>query len=259
MPDPEPALPTADAAARAAIEMWGPYIEAIPGGWMEEDGGAAAVVSRIAGAGFNGVWVEQPDTPPEVVTALLDRVEAAGVPYCLQLRAGARRDLEEVAPRRGMVLDGEEPTMVLEDASLLPAPDEVAGLTVEQLGPYEGSAHARIAAHAFGTRVEVFEAAVTPSILSVPGIRAYVGRVRGEAVTTAVGVTHRGVTGVIAVGTLSAHRRRGYGGAVTARAAADGFTAGARWVWLQADPSAVRVYERLGFRAVDTTAIWVRE
>lgn len=259
MPDARPMHATADAAARASIEMWRPYVDAIPGGWMEEHGGAAAVVSRIPGAGFNGVWVEQPEPPPDVVSALLDRVEAAGVPYCLQLRAGARRDLEDVARRRGMVLDGEEPTMVLEEASLLAAAGDVPGLTVERLGPHEGVAHARVAAHAFGTRVEVFEAAVTASILSVPGIRAYAGRVGGEAVATAVGVTHRGVTGVLAVGTLSAHRRRGYGSAVTARAAADGFAAGARWVWLQADPSAVRVYERLGFRAVDESAIWVRE
>lgn len=259
MPDAEPAHATADAAARASIEMWRLYVDAIPGAWVEERDGAAAVVSRIEGTGFNGVWVERPDAPPGLVTELLDRVEAAGVPYCLQLRAGARRDLEDVARSRGMVLDGEEPTMVLDDASLLPATAGVPGLTVERLGPQEGTEHARIAAHAFGTRVEIFEAAVTPAILAVPGIRAYVGRVRGEPVASAVGVTHRGVTGVVAVGTLAAHRRRGYGSAVTARAAGDGFAAGARWVWLQADPSVVTVYERLGFRAVDTSAIWVRE
>ena len=250
---------TADAAARASIEMWHPYLRAIPGAWIDERDGATAVVSGIEGAGFNGVWVERPDTSPGLVSELLDRVAGAGVPHCLQLRAGARAELEVLARERGMVLDGEEPTMVLEDSSLLDAALNVPGLTVEPLGTTEGSAHARIAAHAFGTRPEVFEAAMTEVILSVPGIRGYVGRVRGEPVSSAVGVTHRGVTGILAVGTLTAHRRRGYAAAVTARAALDGFAAGARWVWLQSDPSAVRVYERLGFRTVDTSAIWVLE
>ena len=250
---------SADAAARASIEMWHPYLRAIPGAWIDEREGATAVVSGIEGAGFNGVWVERPDASRDLVSELLDRVAAAGVPHCLQLRAGARAELEELARQRGMVLDGEEPTMVLEDTALLDAALDVPGMTIEQLGTSEGRAHALIAAHAFGTRVDVFEAAMTEAILSVPGIRGYVARVAGEAVSSAVGVTHGGVTGIVAVGTLTPHRRRGYATAVTARAALDGFAAGAGWVWLQADPTAARVYERLGFRAVDTSAIWVLE
>lgn len=253
---PHPA--SADSAARACIEMWRPYIEAIPGAWMDERSGVAAVVSGIRGTGFNGVWVEDVATPPDVVSDLLDRVEATGLPHCLQLRAGSRPDLTELALRRGMVLDGVEPTMVLDDASPLAAA-AVPGLTIERLGPRDGIVHARIAAHAFGTEVDVFEAAMTEAILSVPGIRGYAGFVSGEPVTSGVGVTYRGVTGVMAVGTLAGHRRRGYAGAVTARAALDGFEDGAAWAWLQADPSAVRVYERIGFRPVDETALWIRE
>lgn len=249
----------ADAAARASIEMWHPYVGAIPGAWVDEREEATAVVSGIPGAGFNGVWVERPGTSPALVSELLDRVAAAGVPHCLQLRAGDRTALEDVARGRGMVFDGEEPTMVLEDPSLLDAALDVPGLTIERLARDEGIVHARIAAHAFGTLVETFEAAMTPAILSVPGIKGYAGRVGDEAVTSAVGITHRGTTGIVAVGTLTPRRRRGYAAAVTARAALDGFAAGAEWVWLQADPSAVRVYERLGFRSVDTSALWVLE
>lgn len=248
----------ADAAARACIEMWRPFVEVMPGAWMEERDGVAAVYSGVPGTGFNGVWVEAPATPPEIVSELLDRVEAAGVPYCLQLRAGAHAGLTELARRRGLVFDGEEPTMVLEEAPAL-VTAEAPGLTIEQLGPRDGIVHARIAAHAFGTSVEVFADATTEAILSVPGIRAYAGFAGGEAVTSAVAVTYGGVTGVLAVGTLSDHRRRGYAGAVTARAALDGFSDGASWAWLQSDPSAVRVYERIGFRAVDKTALWIRE
>lgn len=250
---------TADAVARASIEMWRPYLAAIPGGWVDERGGAVAVVSGIPGTGFNGVWVEQPDTAPATVEELLDRVKAAAVPHCLQLRAGAPRDLEDLARERGMVLDGVEPSMVLTGPSSLEGALDVPGLTVEQLAATDGIVHARVGAHAFGTRVEVFEPAVTESILSVPGIRAYAGYVDGKPVSTAVGVTHGDSTGIIAVGTLAAHRGRGYAGAVTARAAADGFAAGASWVWLQSDPAAVHVYERLGFEAVDESAIWICE
>jgi ribosomal protein S18 acetylase RimI-like enzyme len=249
----------ADSAARACVEMWRLYVAAIPGAWMEERDGVAGVVTGIPGTGFNGVWVERLDAAPETVARVLDRVAESKVPHCLQLRAGASPGLEELPLSRGMVLDGEEPTMVLEDTSALERALDAPGLAIERLGPRDGAIHARIAAAAFGARVEAFEAAATDAILSTPGIRCYAGRVDGEAVSTAVGVTHGGVTGLIAVATDAAHRRRGYGAAVTARAALDGFAAGAAWVWLQADPVAVGVYEGLGFRTVDRSAIWIAE
>lgn len=145
--------------------------------------------------------------------------------------------------------------MILRDAaSLGRAPRTDA--RIRQLGPHEGRVHAEVAAAVFGDGIEVTEAGVTREILLAPGMRCYVAEAGGDAVATAMGVTHAGCVAVFAVATLPQHRRRGYGSALTARAVADGFAAGAGWAWLQASAEAVAVYERLGFTAVETVTIW---
>jgi predicted GNAT family acetyltransferase len=59
------------------------------------------------------------------------------------------------------------------------------------------------------------------------------------------------------IATPPADRRRGYGAAVTARAVTDGLAAGARWSWLQSSVAGYPVYERLGFRTVESWQSWL--
>ena len=61
------------------------------------------------------------------------------------------------------------------------------------------------------------------------------------------------------IATVPADRGRGYGAAVTARAVSDGLAAGASWSWLQSSPSGYRVYERLGYQAIESWQVWVRQ
>lgn len=82
-------------------------------------------------------------------------------------------------------------------------------------------------------------------------LHAYVGEVAEEAVTTALGMRVDDNLGILNVATVPAHRRRGYGAAVTARAVSDGLEAGARWAWLMASPSGEPVYRSLGFATIE--------
>jgi predicted GNAT family acetyltransferase len=97
-----------------------------------------------------------------------------------------------------------------------------------------------------------------PVVLNLDGMRAYVGEVDGEVVTTALGMTRADNVGIFNVATPPEHRRRGYGAAVTARAAADGFAAGATWAWLQSSTAGYHVYEAIGFRTLERWLCWVR-
>ena len=250
--------PSADSAARASVAMWRLTADAIPGGWVDERAGAAGVFTGIDVGGFNGVWTTSREAAPELVVELLDRVAATGVPYSLHLREGTDPRLTRIAGARGMALDAEEPVMILsETASLEPALQ--TGARIRQLGPHEGRVHAQVAAEVGDDDVEVAEAGATSAILSSPGMRCYVAEIDGDAVATAMGVTYLGCVAVFAVATLPRHRRRGYGSALTARAVRDGFEAGAGWAWLQASADGTRLYERLGFRAVETVTIWATD
>ena len=250
--------PSADSPARASVAMWRLTVDAIPGGWVDERTGAAAVFTGIDVGGFNGVWTTSREVASDLVVELLDRVAATGVPYSLHLREGTDPQLTQIARARGMALDSEEPVMILsETASLEPALE--TGARIRQLGPHEGRIHARIAAEVFGDSVEVTEAGATPAILASPGMRCYVAEVDGDPIATATGVEHAGSLAIIAVATLPQHRGRGYGSALIAHAVVDGFAAGAEWAWLQTSADGAGLYERIGFRTVETEAVWTVE
>jgi predicted GNAT family acetyltransferase len=93
---------------------------------------------------------------------------------------------------------------------------------------------------------------------AVEGISYYLGRVDGVDVSTSVGYTLGDLVGVFNVATPPEHRGRGYGAALTAEAARQGFAAGAELAWLQASAMGVPVYRRLGFREVEDYLLLTR-
>jgi N-acetylglutamate synthase len=105
--------------------------------------------------------------------------------------------------------------------------------------------------------VDAFLGLMTPAVMERPGVRAYVGKIDREPVATAVGVSLENHVGIFNVATLPAHRRRGYGAAITARAVCDGLDQGARWAWLQSSPAGYSVYENLGFKLRESWECWI--
>jgi ribosomal protein S18 acetylase RimI-like enzyme len=86
---------------------------------------------------------------------------------------------------------------------------------------------------------------------------SYVGYVDGDPVTTAAVVAGGGGVGVYNVATLPGHRQRGYGEAVMRHALAEARRgSGVQRVILQSTPAGLRLYERMGFRAVTRVSVY---
>jgi len=86
---------------------------------------------------------------------------------------------------------------------------------------------------------------------------AYVGYVGGEPVSTAAVVLGGGVLGVYNVATLPDHQCRGYGEAVMRYALDDARrVTGIERSILQSTPAGLRLYERMGYQAVTTVAVY---
>lgn len=227
-----------------------------PGGWTETHDGAFVAVTRLAVPTLNGVWL--PDgvlTAPENVITQLDRVAADGVAHCLEFPVGDDA-VRRIAETRGMAREDDIPLMRLDREPGGPGPD---GLVVRQLAPEEAPLHGALAAAGFGVPEEVLVPFVEPGIASRPEIRYYVGEVDGEPVVTGMGLLVDGRLGVWDIGTPPEHRRRGYGSAITAAIARDGFAVGAEWCWLQSSAQGAPVYAALGFQTVATWECWVAE
>ena len=152
--------------------------------------------------------------------------------------------------------DVDVPLMALPSERELPRLDQ-GDLVIEVLDPEQAVVHAKLAAAGFQAPVDAFLELMTPAVIGRPGVRTYVGKVAGEPVVTGAGVCLENHVGIFNVATLPAHRRRGYGAAITRRAVRDGLDRGARWAWLQSSPDGYTVYEKLGFTTLESWECWI--
>jgi N-acetylglutamate synthase len=196
---------------------------------------------------FNGVIVES--EPCTGVLESLREVETISASCGVQLREGRHEAVEAEFARHGLTTRTAMPGMAL-------APDELVDTQVDELTIGRATDEAalaeaaRVTATGFGSPVEAIEPLYTSSVLSLDGFAVYVGRVAGEAVTTGMGYRLGREVAIFSVATPPEHRRRGYGGAISAHAARTGFAEGADLAWLQTSELGERVYRRLGFHHV---------
>jgi ribosomal protein S18 acetylase RimI-like enzyme len=188
----------------------------------------AETVALVKDIGQKFAWRIDPASTPD---SLSDRIAAAGFPA---------RDLEP-----GMVAD-----LASLPALVIPSGLEIRRVTT----PAELADYAAIIASNWDpptTAVSEFYSKVSAAVLD-PACqsRYFVGYHQGVAAcTTEVALSH-GVAGIYGVTTLEAHRRRGFGAAITLaalhEARDEGFTTGV----LQASPAGEPVYRKLGFETV---------
>ena len=247
----------ADTVASALVSTWEHLVIALPHGWVRRESGLMAGVTGVAVPTLNGVWSERLAPDEGLVEASLDEIAGLGLPYCLQLRPGAPERLTALAEQRGMVKEEPIPLMALEGTRGPEAAGVVTPLRIRQLAPDEAFLHASIAARGFETSEEPFAQLMTPEMLRRPGARCYVGMIGDDVVTTGVGVTLGDFVGIFNVATPPEHRHHGFGAAVAARAASDGFASGARWAYLQSSRAGHGIYVRLGYVDLERWDCWV--
>jgi ribosomal protein S18 acetylase RimI-like enzyme len=249
----------ADRAAEALIETWEALLVVHPEAWVETNDGAMACATGIPSPGLNGVWCSRCDPDPANLRRLLRELRSRGLPHMFQLRPGSDPEAVAVAAEEELTPSDDMPLMRLDDPSALERAHAAApDLDIRLLTPEDGDLHALTAAAGFGEKPEHFVRLLPPPVMSANGVRAYVGEVDGQVVTTALGVTREDYVAVFNVGTPAEHRRRGYGASITARVVDDGLAAGASWAWLQSSTSGYRVYEALGFETLERWSCWVR-
>jgi GNAT superfamily N-acetyltransferase len=247
--------PNADAVASALVDTWALLCGAIDGGWSRSADGVTTAVSGIAAAPFNGVWVTTAGhVQAAVIESALDDVTTTGLPHMLQIRPRVTKAAVALAARRDMIPEPPTPLMC---ASPPPRPCPVGGLAIRALEPAEAGLHCELAAEGFGIPIELVAALISPAIPGLPGLRIYVGEASGQPAVTAAAVARGPWVGIFNVATRPEHRRRGYGAAITAHAAADAAARNAEWAWLQSSPAGYQIYRRLGFEVLERWPAWV--
>lgn len=203
---------------------------------------------------FNGAWVcEDSDAAVGALPEAIAEVEAAGELPWVQTRLGHERT-QQATFALGLTHTERLPGMVLRPDSFVEAHGDIEiGLVArDEIDETNG-----ILAASFEAPIELF-AKFADVVLRLEGASWYVGRAEGTIVSTAIGFTVDGSTGIFNVATPSEYRGRGYGAALTSHALREGFDTGSRFGYLQSSTIGHGVYQRLGFRDVEEYTLLTR-
>jgi ribosomal protein S18 acetylase RimI-like enzyme len=236
---------------------WGRLFGAVDGGSFDRRGDLwLSLCPPIPVPQVNGPWViEDSQAAIDGLPDALAEVEAAGAWPWLQTRA-AHSGVRDAARELGLTHEERLPGMLLRPEELV-EPDVAEELEVDLMRDEELTETNQVLASAFGVPRDLFDLFMG-LLVGLAGVSMYVGRVDGAVVSTALGFTADGTTGVFNVATPAEHRGRGYGAALTARVVRDGFAAGSGFAFLQSSDIGHGVYRRLGFRDVEEYVLLTR-
>ena len=203
---------------------------------------------------FSGAWVcEDSDAAVGALADAVAEVEAAGEWPWVQTRSGHART-RQAALALGLTHTERLPGMVVRPERFVEASAE---LEIRLIADEEIDEANVLLATSFEAPIELF-GQFSSAVSQVPEARWYVGWADGAIVSTALGFTLNGATGIFNVATPSEHRGRGYGAALTSHALRDGFDAGSEFGYLQSSTIGHGVYQRLGFRDVEEYTLLTR-
>jgi N-acetylglutamate synthase len=235
-------------AARSSFEaLCGAFDDAA---FERRDGYDLVLFPQVPIPQFNAVWPVDDEATAAALPAAIAEVEALGIAPGVLLRDGRAPASAEAASALGLTAEEAEPGMAVAPPEL-DAPD-VPHLEILRIATPDGLAQAlAVAVEGFGVPPEILAPLYGLDVEAVEGMAVYLGRVAGRDVSTSVGFTLGDTVGIFNVATPPEHRGHGYGAALTAAAAREGFAAGADLAWLQSSPLGLPVYHRLGFREVE--------
>lgn len=249
-------IDTTQARTEAAVDAYmgsmRELFSVIPHGRWEDGRDLVRYSTGLRAPRFNGLCVLGPSADEQRAAAWLADLADAGTPRCILARPTAPDWVGDLAARHGLTDVDREPLMLHEDPASVTVPATPVIEPIDPDDPQDVATGQLVFADGFGGPVEVLGPLMAAEVLRIPGNTGWIGRVDAAAVTVGFGAVRAGHVGVFNIATPEAHRRRGYGRAVTAQTVAAGVAAGAHTAYLQASAMGYPVYERMGFRTAET-------
>ena len=215
---------------------------------------------------FNAAWLSAPvETPDEMelrVETARRHFESRGLEWSFWicddwLERKVKRKLTQICFDEGLVLATEMPGMVTERVER-GRPGDLPGMMFREVDSLNTLAHFQaIGSTCFHVPITWFSEVFNEKIEIRKGFRCWVGYLDGVPMATAAAVVSAGVAGIYNVATLPGHRQRGCGEAITRHVIGEALRDHPGLpVVLQSTRQGLRIYERMGFRAVTRIVVY---
>ncbi|HEV8545886.1 MAG TPA: GNAT family N-acetyltransferase [Candidatus Limnocylindrales bacterium] len=237
-----------EAADRNFLGSYRKLVDHMLAGETRDFGGVFAFVTGLPIGMFNGCIVTAPAATEDLRSAL-DWIVGHDVPYRLWIHEELADHLAEAVRERGMEQGAWlMPQMVLQPVPETPSP--APGVSVRAVSDARSLDEYRRVSVEDGTSENVVGRLYSDSFAADPDVQLVTAYLDHRAVGTSLAIRTGEVSGVYAVGTLPAARRRGVGTAATWAAVAAGRALGCESIVLQASEMGFPLYRAMGFRTV---------
>lgn len=234
-----------------------------PSGAVENFETISVTKSGLANSGFNMIFVlERPSRSSlsgvsESIRRLYIKRET---PWQVVTTPHISNAIEPLIQEFGLEKGRLEPGMVLEYSKDLVVPRPPPELEIKQVQePQEIETFLRIGMQGFGDTSGTLLLPLANGLAKKGGSfqgGCYLGFASGKPVSTSLRFNFGNVAGIYFVATLEGFRRRGYGEALTWRAALDGQKEGCIFSSLQASEMGLPIYEKMGYRKIVDYEVW---
>ncbi|MCO8275501.1 GNAT family N-acetyltransferase [Actinoplanes sp. TRM 88003] len=243
----------ADAAANAFVRSGTLLTSISPAGEIEEGAhGAYLLVSHVPLPTFNGVWNMERVQDEAEVRRFAAAVAGRGLPWSIGVRGEPTAEVRAVAAEYRLTESMLQPMMTRPLGDFRPAASGGVGAVIRAAGRADRPAYLEVFSAGFGVPESIGAMIMGEAVFEVPWATCYLAEADGVPVAVGLGIHTGDHVGVFNIATVSSHRRRGYGRAMTERVVSDGVARGARTAYLQPSPEALRLYESIGFEVVET-------
>ena len=256
--DPFPEHDRLEAAVAARVEFWRTTAAAVAGSRLTVADGLAQLHTGLPVSTFNGVLGLRPDLEPDTVLDAVNAASRTGAPWSVQLRPGYPAILDDELAARGLVVQVDEPFMLLRTADAPTDSSAIGDLALRTAVSYaDVDSVLTLYESGFGMAEQLTRSHLPVASFFLPGVTTWLVAADGHDVSTALTHVSGDVCGIFNVATRAERRRQGYAAAVTAHAVRAAAARGVRTAYLQPSPMGLALYQRLGFRVVEHWRRWV--
>ena len=240
------------------VEAYALLARAVPGGHVEQFDGLTLVATGLDDAEFNRAFVlSTPVDPAAALRRAASTFKALHLPWMLVVAEQTRVAMTGPATAQRLGFGRIFPVMALDP--LAGHEPRIAGFEVSRVdGGAMATVFADTLAEGFGNPRSFTRIFAEPGAWDALGVVSYIGWCEGRPVATASRVVTEGVAGIYNVCTAPGFRRRGFGAAITWRAALDGLADGCEVSLLQSSNQGYSVYREMGYRKLTSYRAWYR-